>query len=345
MNKNIIKLSLSLLLLCGYCQGGKAQERQPATFDLQECLQYALQNSYKLHKAKFGVQESEDAHGEARSALLPQVNGTASATDNLKLATSLFPGDFFGMPGEYLAIEMGVQYTAAAAIDLEQVIFDAGLFTGIKMSRNARKLTSLKERMTEEELIYNIGNAFYDVLYSQSLLKNNMETLVIMDSIYAKTELQAAQNITRAIDLNRMKVNVSNMKVDIRKTFAALSRQMNYLKVLMGMPLEYHFQVGGKMEPTLPANIPEDELSDKTELLILENEKTANRMETRRLKQAYLPTLSLFASGGYNFENEKFTPGKSQFWSNGTCFGLKMSVPIFDGGSRHHQIRQSQFRL
>jgi outer membrane protein TolC len=163
-------------------------------------------------------------------------------------------------------------------------------------------------------------------------------------------ELQVAQSIIREIDLNRMKVNVSNVKVDIRKTFATLSQQMNYLKVLMGMPLEYHFQVDGNMEPVspeqlLPATMREDDLAGKTELLILDNEKTANEMEIRRLKQSYLPAMSLFASSAYHFENEKLTLGNNQFWSNGTYFGLKLSVPIFDGGSKHHQIRQSRFRL
>ena len=140
---------------------GIAQEDPQATFSLQECLQYALQNNYAVHKSGFDVQESEAAYKENQSALLPQLSGTASVTDNIKLATSLFPGDFFGMPGEYIGIEMGVKYTAVAGIDLEQVIFDAGLFTGIKISKNAKELTSLKKRMTEEELIYNIGNAFY----------------------------------------------------------------------------------------------------------------------------------------------------------------------------------------
>ncbi|NDV58219.1 TolC family protein [Bacteroides sp. 519] len=350
MNKSITKsLFLSLLLLCGGYLRGKAQDKQPVTFDLQECLQYGLENSYELHKAKFGTQESEAAHKEAKSALLPQLNGSVSVTDNLKLATSMMPGDFFGMLGELIGIEMGVKYTAVAGIDLEQVVFDAGLFTGIKMSRNAHEFASLKERMSKEELIYNICNTFYDVLYSENLLRNNIETLGLMDSIYTKMELQVAQNITREIDLNRMKVNISNMRVDIQKTAATLSQQMNYLKVLMGMPLEYRFLAKGNMKlsplETSLSSVQVNYAQNKTELLILNNEKKNGELEIRQLRQTYLPTLSLFASSSYNFENEQFTITKSTFWSNGTYFGAKLSIPIFDGGAKHHKIRQAQFRL
>jgi outer membrane protein TolC len=295
------------------------------------------------------MQEAEAGYREAKSGLLPQLNGSVSATDNVKLATSMFPGDMFGMPGEYIGVEMGVKYGAAAGLDLEQVLFDTGLFTGIKMSRNARELTDLKSRMTEEELIYTIGNVFYDSMYSQNLLRNNMETLLIMDSVYTMMKLQVAHDVIRETDLNRMKVNISNMKVDIQKTRATFSRQMNYLKVLMGMPLEQGFLLGGNIR--LPSAGPlrtdysDGNIPNRTELLILNKERSANELEIRQLRQGYIPTLSLTGSLGYSFENEKLTLGNSHFWSNPIAFGLKLSVPIFDGAARHHQIRQSQFRL
>jgi outer membrane protein TolC len=170
-----------------------------------------------------------------------------------------------------------------------------------------------------------------------------------MDSIYKKMEFRVAQTITREIDLNRMKVNIDNMKAGIKKTHATLSQQMNYLKVLMGMPLEYNFQLSGNMELSPLEHLPDagtgNDLSGKTELLVLNNEKKTAELGTKRLKQTYIPTLSLFASTGYNFENEKLTLGNSKFWSNGTYFGLRLSVPIFDGGTKYHKIRQSQFQL
>jgi outer membrane protein TolC len=338
--------TIFILLLGSISLEMRAQEVMfDATFDLQECLEYAVQNSYELHKAKFQAREAEAGYREAMGSLLPQLNGSVSATDNVKLATSMFPGDMFGMPGEYIGVEMGVKYGAAAGLDLEQVLFDAGLFTGIKMIKNARELVLLRNRMTQEELIYNVGNAFYDIVYSQNLLKNNVETLVIMDSIYGMMALQVAHEVTREIDLNRMKVNISNMRVDIQKARATLSQQMNYLKVLMGMPLEHDFCLSGDMQLPRSEEYSAGIGANRTELLILNKEKSANELEIQQLKQGYIPTLSLIGSLGYSFENEKFTVGNSQFWSNPIALGVRLSVPIFDGAARHHRIRQSQFRL
>jgi outer membrane protein TolC len=349
------------LLMTGICGATLAQEqvKELQVLTLTDCFDYAFRNSYNLRKSALDVLETDAAHSETKAALLPQLSGTASLTDNIRLATMLMPGDMFGAD-EDIAVELGAKWNSAAGISLEQVVFDAALFNGLKISRNARELARLKAQMTREELIYNIGMAYCDIIYSQNLLETNNLTLSIMDSIYKKTELQVAQKVTREIDLNRMKVNISNMKVDIQKTLATLTQQKNYLKILMGMPVDADFKVETPRE-----NTPGDgadaigvyqkqidlrgqktvDLHEKTDLKALDREKTAAALEISQIKKSYLPTLTFAASSGYNFESPKFNPGDKKFWSNGTFLKLTLAVPIFDGGQKHHQIKQAQFRL
>jgi outer membrane protein TolC len=322
-----------------------AQESQKTTLNLQECLDYALRNSYEVRKAFLDTEESKAQLKESKGALLPQLSGSASLTDNIKLPVTMMPGEFFGADGD-IAIAIGTQYEVIANLDLEQVLFDASLFTGIKISKNAKELAALKEKMTQEELIYNIGNAFYDIVYSQHLLENNTKMLLLTDSIYRKTELQVAQQITREIDLNRMKVNIGNTKVEIQRTLATITQQKNYLKVLMGMPMENDFAVGCELD-FFPSgqNTPSIDHNGMTELQILNNELHSGLLEINRLKNNYLPALSFVASSGYTFQSEKLNLGKSDFWSNGMFVGVKLSIPVFDGAQKHHQIRQAQSRL
>lgn len=337
-----------LCFLCFPCTAGAAQESQKPKFTLQDCLHYALQNSYEMHKASYDVEESKAGYAEARGALLPQVEGSATMTHNLKLASTMMPGDFFGAPGTLIPVEMGTKYNTYAGVDLSQVVFDGGLFAGIKISRNARELSELRKTMTREELIFNIGNAFYDILYSQKLLENNRETLSIMDSIYRKVEIQVAQNITREIDLNRMKVNVSNMRVEIEKAAANVAQQTNYLKVLLGMPIGQDMELEEAelqaVDPALQAGGNSD-LPDRIELHVLDKEKHINMLEISRLKQGRIPTVSLVASSGYQFESDRMNLGNRDFWSNGSYVGARVSVPVFNGFRTRSQIRQSQFRL
>jgi outer membrane protein TolC len=348
------KRVIYVLLMVGLCTTASAQERWVLT--LNNCFDYAFKNSYDLRKAALEVRESDAAHRESKAALLPQLSGTASLTDNIKIATMLMPGDMFGVD-EDIAVELGAQWNSSVGIDLEQVVFDANLFGNIKISRNAGELARLREQMTREELIYNIGNAYYDIIYSQNLLETGRLTLAIMDSIYKKTELQVAQKIAREIDLNRMKVNISNKKVDMQKMLATVTQQKNYLKILIGMPVGYDFQVeslrsgstsGESTETVVPYRSligRQADLHGKTDLKILDGEKTAASLELSQHKNAYLPTLTLGASSGYSFESPELNPGNSRYWSNGTFVKFTLAVPIFDGGQRHQKIRQAQFRL
>jgi outer membrane protein TolC len=346
MKKKFRIYAITLLLVTGTGAKSFAQDKGTQVLTLQQCFDYAFQNSYEFRKAALDVQESEAAHQENKAALLPQISGSASLKDNIKLSTMLMPGDMFGYDGD-IAVEMGAKYSSYAGADLEQVVFDANLFTGIKISRNAKELARLAAQMTKEELIYNIGNAYYDIIYSQNLLESNRLTLSIMDSIYVKTELQVSQKVTREIDLNRMKVNISKLKVDVRKATAITAQQKNYLKVLIGMSIGSDFNVTAQIEaPTSESVFWETpDVSNKTALRILEKEKTAAMLEIRQLKSAYVPTLTLGVSSGYNFESQKLKLRDSKFWSNGTYFQLTLSVPVFDGGQKHHKIRQAQFRL
>ena len=334
----------ALLVLSG--SKGFAQDNTSKVLTLSECFGYAFENSYELRKVVLDRLESEAAHNENKASLFPQITGSATLTNNIKLASMLMPGEFIGHDGD-IAIEMGAKYNSYAGLDLEQVLFDASLFTGIKISRNARELMRLKEQMTREELIYNIGNAYYDIIYSQKLLESKLLTFAIMDSIYVKTELQVAQNIIREIDLNRMKVNISNMKVDIQKSLATIVQQKNYLKVLIGMPTEYDFMVTEQIEvPTAEKiDVEDTNIRNQIDLQILNKELTAASLGVRQIKNSYIPTLSLQASSSYNFEAQKFKLSNSQFWSNGTHVQLTLSIPIFDGGQKHHKIKQANYRL
>ena len=69
------------------------------------------------------VEESKRAIWETISAALPQVNSSGSFTDNLKLMTTLLPGDFFGKPGEKVPVTFGSQFNSSASVQASLVAF------------------------------------------------------------------------------------------------------------------------------------------------------------------------------------------------------------------------------
>ncbi len=47
---------------------------------------------------------------------LPQIDASGSFNDNLKLMTTLLPGDFFGKPGEKVPVTFGSQFNSGATL-------------------------------------------------------------------------------------------------------------------------------------------------------------------------------------------------------------------------------------
>ena len=72
-----------------------AQENgQELTFSLKEAQDYALVHNKMVLAAKSDVLATKAALWETISAALPQVEASGSFTDNLKLMTTLLPGEF-----------------------------------------------------------------------------------------------------------------------------------------------------------------------------------------------------------------------------------------------------------
>ena len=71
---------------------------------------------------------------------LASVCASGSLTDNLKLMTTLLPGDFFGKPGEMVPVTFGSQFGSAASVQASLLLFNAPLYIGIETAKLAKKL-------------------------------------------------------------------------------------------------------------------------------------------------------------------------------------------------------------
>jgi outer membrane protein TolC len=155
----------------------------PQKFTLQQCLDFAVNNSYVMQRAALDVKEAAYKTKEVRAGVLPQVSGSGGLDDNILLPVMLLPGEIVGQPGTQIPAKIGTQYVVDLTARAEQVIFNPALFTGIKMARNGEELQKLRSRMSREELIYDVSSVFYDILSSVEELDNTRYMLSRQDSL------------------------------------------------------------------------------------------------------------------------------------------------------------------
>src|SRR5450759_178976 len=95
---------------------------------LKEAQDYSIQNNKLMITSRMEVHASKVAVWETISNALPQVTASGSFTDNLKLMTTLLPGDFFGRPGEKVPVTFGSQYNSGASVSASLLLFNAPLY-------------------------------------------------------------------------------------------------------------------------------------------------------------------------------------------------------------------------
>ncbi|MDR2086179.1 MAG: TolC family protein [Dysgonamonadaceae bacterium] len=341
-----VKRTKAIIICITIIYAGMSEARsQSATLTLKKCLEYAVESSHSMTKVRMESVEASAKTKQTRSSILPQVDASVSLTDNLAIPVVMLPGEIIGQSGEMIPAELGVPYEAGLTVQLSQVIFNPALFTGIKAARSVEELMLLKTKMTKEQLIYDVASVYYDILHSMQELESISANLNLQDSLYAKTDLRVREDLAREIDRDRIRINISDLKVRQARLNTVIEQQKRYLQVLTGMPPNENFSLDNSVltETGFPEKrllYDENSLSQKTELAVLKHRKQLNRMELKATQMQYLPTLSLVASGAYQFQSERFQLNDKTHWFKSAFVGLRLNIPLFDGVSKHHNSKQ-----
>jgi len=86
---------LSTLIVISIAANVMAQEEETFSFSLEECIEYALENSYEIKNATLDVQIAKRQVQETVGIGLPQVNGEVSYINNFAIQTVFLPATIF----------------------------------------------------------------------------------------------------------------------------------------------------------------------------------------------------------------------------------------------------------
>jgi hypothetical protein len=141
--KEIILLSLFFAINSFYLHAQK-----PIT--LKECINYSNTNNSNIKIAGYDVTISQKKVNEQIRPMFPPIDASGSYTDNLKLGTTVFPGELMGQPGTQIPVTMGTKHNLSGSVPLTQKIFDPTFgiaLNAAKISRQLSEQTLMKTAM------------------------------------------------------------------------------------------------------------------------------------------------------------------------------------------------------
>ena len=313
---------------------------------LEECIEIGIENNLALQTKRNEIRKGQYALSENRARLLPVINGFAGFTDNIKPPVSVTDGSSYGVPYN---VTKTLPYSANAGIQLQLPLYNQTLYTSMDVARIMDQLNRLGYEKAREELMMEISKLYYlgqTTNEQLEILKNNIGRLEELKNI---TEAFYDNGMAMDIDVNRVRINLDNMKVQYDNAQAMLVQQMNLLKYMMDYPMEKNFA----LERVQAEKLSHTELTGLSENLyeiqMLESQKTLAEKQRKLIRNGYIPSLSLSGNLSTSAFTDKarywFQDNPSSKWYTSYGVGVSLRVPIFDGLEKRNKVRKAEMDI
>jgi outer membrane protein TolC len=342
---------LTLILLTGI--GGYASYAQSG-LSLQECLKYALANNQQLASIRLEEDMGRFKTSEIRAKALPQVNGQGQYTNNIKKQVLPVPGELLGgAPGTTALLAAGVTHNVTASGTVTQEVFNQSVFTGLKAAKAGEEYYSMQTVQNEETLIYNVTQLYYSTLVSREkmiVLDANIEKLT---KLLETTASQVQNGLARKIDLDRMRVSLTNDKTQRTQAQNQYLVQANQLKQQMGMAMSTALELPATSFKEIESKATAEDFGginkeNRIEYRLLKKQEELQEYQKKVYKAEYYPSLALSGNYSYNGISNKFDflkSGGTANWYDMAAVSLTLKIPIFDGWARRSRVSQANVKL
>ncbi len=370
---------------------------QPLRLSLHQATDYALQNKSTLQAQRLNEEIAKARVGEIRSIGLPQINASAGVTDNIKLQKSLVDFSAFGGPplsgttltaeqitaaqagqtvtlapayGQVVSagpqpIAFGLRWQGSAGAQASQLLFDGSYLIGLKAAKVYEQLSVKQTQQAEIDVVENVTKAYYGVLVNRDRYELLARNVARLDTIYRQTNATYKEGFVEKLDVDRLQVQLTNLKVEQQKTQRLVELTVALLKFQMGLDQRQPIELTDQLESAVQGAqlaVPEAAANgfnygDRVEYSVLETQRDLANLDVRNKRAGYYPRL--LATGGYGFVGSDPTAkGLLQFrgpdsrssetgfanqnWFGFANVGLQLQIPIFDGFQKRYAIQQAK---
>lgn len=317
---------------------------------LQECIKTSIANNLSLANARIGIEKGRTSVSQNRSRLLPVINGIIQFTDYLKSPVNVTTGTLLGsdFPEDptWQTIK-SMPYNANAGIQLSMPLYNQTILAAIDVAQTMEKISSLSYEKAVDDLTMQISKVYYMAQASQEQERLTGENILRMEELYNITEALYKQGVVMEVDLNRVHINLQNLKAQHDQSRTLHYQQLNMLRFLIDMAPETPLEVTRMTESIEP--LPDTGVNEELpELLLSEQQKELAEQRIKTVKAGYLPTLSLTGYAGALGYQEKFrhffhTSAATDNWFGNCHIGLSVRIPLFEANSKKLQIKQYRY--
>jgi outer membrane protein TolC len=186
----------------------------------------------------------------------------------------------------------------------------------------------------------------------QIVLETNQEEL---QKSLAITNDRFNNGLARKLDVDRLKIGVTNIQTQLATIRDSYSVSISQLKLLIGLDKDFAFDIDFQLPSDLDSAflnyipsplVTEFVWEDKIEYKQLNTQLSLYKLERKNYSAGYYPTLSAFANYTYQGQSNSFflSSDANPLWYDVASIGLRLNISIFDGFRKPAQMQQSLIR-
>ncbi len=316
---------------------------------LGEAQEYAILHNKTIKASKLDIEAARMSTWEAISGGLPKVDGNASLNDNLKLMTTLLPGEFLGLPpGEKVPIQFGSKYNTSYGLQVSQLLFNASYFVGVQTARLAEELSVQGLEKSEQDTRELIISTYYLILVSEESLKILDENRKNLEEMLFATKSMFSVGMAEETDVDQMVSNVSMIDNTRRSMERNIEVSYNLMRFQLGVEPETVITLTQSLENfieevnVIALSAQDFDLQSSIDYRLLSSQERLSELAVKMQKSTVLPTLSGFYTYNESGMGDKLNDLQ---WFPNSMIGLQLSVPIFASGQRYSKIKRAEFDL
>jgi outer membrane protein len=313
-----------------------------ATVD--ECIRYAFTNQPYVRQLKLDENITRQNIRIALSDWFPQINGSASLQDNLKLPVIYLP-DFANPSGPKIQVETGVNFNSGLSLSLGQTIFNRDVYIAGSTAKLVRKQSTQTTKSALTDLVVQISKAYYDVLLSVEQLRIIQEDIDRLAQTQHDTYVSYKNGVSDNTDYKRATISLNNAIAQKRGAEEAIRSKLSLLKQLMGYPDDKPLSLKNEYislkDEVLLDTLQAPEFNDRIEYQLLKTNLGLQRSNILYNRLSLLPTLSGFADYNINYQNDTFSELYKKSFPN-SAIGLTLNIPVFQGTKRIQSIKKAR---
>ncbi|MCW3463655.1 TolC family protein [Chitinophaga nivalis] len=308
---------------------------------LEDCVRYALTHQPALKQSRIDEAITDRTVKSKLADWYPQINLDYNLQHYLELPTSIFGGN---------PTKVGVTNTSTATFGLTQNLFTRDLLLATNTSKDVRKQSQQTTARTQIDVIADVSKAYYDVLLTTQQINVLNEDIIRLERSLKDAYNNYQSGVVDKTDYKRATISLNNTRAQQKSARELLTAKHAYLKQLMGYPVSAGEVplVYDTTQMAAQANGTDTTLlvdyKNRVEYQLLETQQRLLKANVQYNKWSYLPTVSAFVNYAFAYQNQEFAQLFSHNYPN-SLLGVKLSLPIFQGGKRTHNIRIAEFQL